>query len=133
MHDQIASQLGVAEDLPCADPKFLVALKRSREFRNLRSRLAGSAPHPLYDSWLDDGFHFFAFQLAPEPTPQGSPAALAGLAVFAMHPDQKTPVSAVTVVPTETGRHATITDLREPGGSYTAPLPDEPPAVQGGG
>jgi hypothetical protein len=41
-----------------------------------------------------------------------------------MHPDQAEPVSAVTVVPTETGGHAEITDLRE-GGSYVAPLPDQ--------
>jgi hypothetical protein len=111
----------VSDDLPCADSAFLVPLKRSREFRKLRPRLAGKAPHPVFDSWLDDGFHFFVFQLAQ--TNSTAAAAGAGVAVFAMHPDQAEPVSAVTVVPTETGAHAEITDLRE-GGSYTAPLPE---------
>lgn len=110
----------MSDDLPCADPAFLTPLKRSREFRALRARLAGQAPHPLYDSWLDDGFHFFVFLLAAN---EQAAASAAGLAVFAMHPDQTEPVSAVTVVPSETGRDAEITDLRD-GGSYTAPLPD---------
>jgi hypothetical protein len=73
----------------------------------------------VYDSWLDDGFHFFVFQLAPQP---GS-ASSAGLAVFAMHADERDPVSAVTVVPTDTGSHAAVTDLRDPANSYIAPLP----------
>jgi hypothetical protein len=76
----------------------------------------------VYDSWLDDGFHFFVFQLAPDPTPAGT-AAAGGLAVFAMHPDQREPVSAVTVVPADTGSHAQVTDVRDPDNSYTAPLP----------
>jgi len=42
-----------------------------------------------------------------------------------MHPDQAEPISAVTVIPAETAGHAEITDLRE-GGSYVAPLPDQP-------
>jgi hypothetical protein len=77
----------------------------------------------VYDSWLDDGFHFFVFLLAPNGNAE--PAATAGLAVFAMHPDQAGPVSAVTVVATGTGHEAEVTDLRE-GGSYVAPLPDPP-------
>jgi hypothetical protein len=121
-HEHIASQFGVTDDLPCADSAFLVPLKRAREFRALRRRLAGRAPHPVYDSWLDDGFHFFVFLLAPDENTDA--AATAGVAVFAMHPDQTEPVSAVTVVPTETDGHAEITDLRE-GGSYVAPLPDQ--------
>ena len=83
--------------------------------------MAGQAPHPVYDSWLDEGFHFFVFQLAEATST--APAAGAGVAVFAMHPDQQEPVSAVTVVPTADGAQAEITDLREPGGSYTASLP----------
>ena len=95
-------------------------LKRSREFRALRPRLAGQAPHPVYDSWLEDGFHFFVFLLASERDASDRDA---GMAVFAMHPDQQDPVSAVTVVPTEASRTAEVTDLRE-GGSYIAPLPE---------
>lgn len=112
----------MADDLPCADASFLVALKRSGEFRALRPQLAGSAPHPVYDSWLDEGFHFFVFALGPVERDDGS-LAEGGVAVFAMHPDAPGPVSAVTIVPTQTERHAQITNLKEPGGSYIAPLP----------
>jgi hypothetical protein len=121
MHEQIAAQFGVADDLPCADSSLLVPLKRSGEFRGLRPQLAGKAPHPVLDSWLDDGFHFFVFALRDEGSRAGTEAV--ALAVFAMHPDQREPVSAVTVVSTETGRHARITDLRDPESSYVAPLP----------
>jgi hypothetical protein len=120
VHEQITAQFGVAEDLPCADASFLVPLKRSPEFRSLRPRLVGDAPHPVVDSWLDDGFHFFVFQL--EHDNGGLPDAVS-LAVFAMHPEQKEPVSAVTVVPIETGSHARITDVRDPSNNYVAPLP----------
>jgi hypothetical protein len=122
LHEAIAEEFGVASDLPCADSSFLVPLKRSREFRDMRPRLAGKPPHPVYDSWLDDGFHFFVFQLAPDHTAAGT-AAAGGLAVFAMHPNQREPVSAVTVVPTATGAEARITDVRDPENSYTAPIP----------
>ena len=40
-----------------------------------------------------------------------------------MHPESPGPVSAVTVIPTQSGEHAEITNLRDPGGSYIAPLP----------
>jgi hypothetical protein len=108
------------DDLPCADGAFLVPLKRSAEFRNLRAQLAGRAPHPVADSWVDAGFHFFMFGLAASGR---SPQTDGGVAVFAMHPESPEPVSAVTVVPTESADHAEITNLREPGGSYIAPLP----------
>ena len=97
-------------------------LKRSAEFRSLRPRLAGTAPHPVADSWLDDGFHFFVFALQARAddqaaTPEGS------VAVFVMHPESPELVSAITVIPTETAQHAQITNLRAPSGSYIAPLP----------
>jgi hypothetical protein len=118
LHDAISEQFGVAEDLPCADSSFLAPLKRSPEFRALRPRLAGKPPHPVYDSWLDDGFHFFVFRLAAPDDQPGDP----GLVVFAMHPEQHGPVSAVTVVPTEDGTEAEITNVAEPTSSYRAPL-----------
>jgi hypothetical protein len=99
-----------------------VPLKRSAPFRQLRPRLAGRAPHPVADSWLDDGFHFFMFVLAPAASAKGEQAD-PGVAVFAMHPDSPEPVSAITVVPTERPELAEITNLRPPGGSYIAPLP----------
>ena len=97
-------------------------LKRSVEFRTLRPRLAGRAPHPVFDSWLEDGFHFFVFALAPAQTGDGVRRD-GGVAVFAMHPESPDVISAVTIVPTESGAHAEITNLRAPGGSYIAPLP----------
>lgn len=122
MHGAIAEELAAADDLPCADSAFLVPLKRSAEFRSLRPRLAGRAPHPVADSWLDDGFHFFMFALAPAGNGQ-QPGADGGVAVFVMHPESPEPVSAITAVPTETGHHAEITSLRAPSGSYIALLP----------
>jgi hypothetical protein len=97
-------------------------LKRSPEFRALRHRLAGTAPHPVYDSWLDEGFHFFVFVLASNGNTE-SGAERTSFAVFAMHPESPELVSAVAVVPTESGAEAEITNPRRPGGSYFAPLP----------
>lgn len=71
---------------------------------------------------MEDGFHFFVFALAPVHDGEGVMRDGA-VAVFAMHPDSPGPVSAVTIVPTQSGAHAEITNLREPGGSYIAPLP----------
>jgi hypothetical protein len=109
----------VAGDLPCADPRYLGALKRSPEYRALRPQLAGEPPHAIFDSWFDDGFHFFTFVLAPSPTAEEGQGG--GLAVFAMHDGMPQPVSAVTVIPIDDNA-AEITNLREPGGSYIAPL-----------
>ena len=122
MSGRIAEEFAVANDLPCADSAFLVPLKRSAEFRRLRPRLAGGAPHPVADSWLDDGFHFFVFALEPQANGDGRPGE-AGAAVFAMHPESPEPVSAITVIPTRTGDQAEITNLRAPTGSYIATLP----------
>jgi len=99
-----------------------VPLKRSAEFRGLRPRLAGSAPHPVADSWLEDGFHFFVFGLKPRADGD-DPSSDGGVAVFVMHPESPDPVSADTVVPTETGEHAEIRNLRGPVSSYITPLP----------
>ncbi len=92
-------------------------LKRSPEFRALRPRLAGRPPHPVYDSWLDDGFHFFVFTL--------DGADVGGVAVFAMHPEADAPVSAITVVPSHEG-NARVADLRGATEPYVVPLPSEP-------
>lgn len=127
MHDAIANQFAVGEDVPCADPGLLGPLKRTAIFRSLRPRLAGGAPHPVFDSWLDDGFSFFAFQLLPEPDVE---AAGAGLAVFAMHPEMENPVSAIEVTPTVSGMHARITDLKGEVAAYIAPFKPEEPSPE---
>jgi hypothetical protein len=85
--------------------------------------LAGRPPHPVFDSWFEQDFHFFVFALAP---PDGAEQnAEAGLAVFTMHRSAKEPVAAVTVVPADNPNEAEITNLRAPGGSYIAPLRPE--------
>ncbi|MGH2691120.1 MAG: hypothetical protein ACRDHM_01300, partial [Actinomycetota bacterium] len=72
----------MCDDAPCADRIFLAPLKRSREFRTLRPRLAGRAPHQPFDSWRDgDGFHFFVFALGDQGTRAGTETV--ALAVFA--------------------------------------------------
>jgi hypothetical protein len=79
------------------------------------------ADHHHLDSWQEDGFHFFVFQLRP---PEGIPTGLADapVAVFAMHPEIDIPVSAVVVTPKNGGVQAEVQDLREPEMVYTAPV-----------
>jgi hypothetical protein len=128
VHGAIVEEFA-ANDLPCADSQYLVPLKRSKEFRALRPRLAGSPPHPVFDSWFENDFHFFAFVLAPNQ--DAGPKAEGGLAVFTMHRSTKDPVAAVAVVPTGKPNEAEITNLREPGGSYIAPIRPESDNGQG--
>jgi hypothetical protein len=118
LHSAIVEDLAPGADLPCADSRFLVPLKRSPEFRALRPRLAGGAPHPVYDSWLDAGFHFFVFAL------DGADAG--GVAVFAMHSEADAPVSAITVVPTGVDGNAQVADLSGVTEPYVLPLPTQP-------
>ena len=131
LHDQIASQYAAGDDLPCADVKLLVPLKRSPEFAAIRRRVAD--PHHS-DAWVEDGLHFFVYRLHPaEGAAPGAPgangsaprlsAARAPVAVFAMHPEFAAPVSAVVVTPSPGGAEAEIRDLRAPDNVYTAPVP----------
>jgi hypothetical protein len=119
LHDQIASQYAAGDDLPCADVKLLVPLKRSAEFAAIRRRVAD---HHHLDSWQEDDLHFFVFQLRPA---EGAAAngTEAPVAVFAMHPEFAAPVSAVVVTPSPGGAEAEIRDLRAPDNVYTAPVP----------
>ena len=65
--------------------------------------------------------HFFVFQLRPaegsKPVPDDPPVA-----VFAMHPLESAPVSAIVVTPSGVGEEAEIMNLREPESVYTAPF-----------
>jgi hypothetical protein len=106
------------DDLPCADTKLLVPLKRSAEYRAIRPRVAD--PHHL-DSWQQDGFHLFVFQLRPS---DGGPPAEAPVVVFTMHPEYPGPLSAVVVSPSSAGV-IEVADLSHPGASYTLPRPEE--------
>ena len=118
-----------AEELPCADVALLVPLKRSADFAAVRRRVAD---HHHRDSWLEDGLHFFVFQLhaagggaagaGTNGAAPGRPAAQAPVAVFAMRPGSTTPHSAVVVTPSSDGAEAEIMDLREPDRVYTAPV-----------
>jgi hypothetical protein len=71
------------------------------------------------DSWLQEELHFFVFRLHP---PDGAELPESPLAVFAMHPASKDPLSGVVVTPNPTGEAAEVTDLRNPANAYTAPL-----------
>ena len=71
------------------------------------------------DSWLQDELHFFVFRLHP---PDGTELAEPPLAVFAMHPASKDPLSGVVVTSSPNGEAAEVTDLRDPANVYTAPL-----------
>jgi hypothetical protein len=74
------------------------------------------------DSWQDEGVHFFVFQLNPvsgAAVVPGDPPVV----VFAMHPEEPEPVSAVVVSPKPGGEEAEIVDLRQPDSAYTATYP----------
>ena len=103
----------VGEGLPCADPKLLVPLKRSRLYGVIRRRVAELRP---VDSWLQDELHFFVFRLHP---PDGTELSEPPLAVFAMHPASKDPLSGVVVTPSPNGKAAEVTDLQEPEGAHS--------------
>ncbi len=110
----------MSDDLPCADNALLVPLKRSAEYASIRRRVAD--PRAI-DSWLEDGLHFFVFELKPVAAKKAHLAAEAPLAVFAMHPQAPIPISAVVVTPTGNGEQAEIRDLRDPDSPYTVPVP----------
>jgi Carboxypeptidase regulatory-like domain len=109
--------LSPTANAPCADSALLVPLKRSREYRAIRPRVAELLP---IDSWLQDELHFFVFRLKPE---NGTVLPEPPLAVFTMHADAKEPVSAVTVTPDPDGQAPVIADLRrgEPNGAVSSP------------
>ena len=71
------------------------------------------------DSWLQDELHFFVFRLRPV---DGAALPESPMAVFAMHPESRDPLSAVVVSPGPTGEEAEVVDLRRPDSPYTAPL-----------
>jgi hypothetical protein len=105
----------VGDDLPCADPKLLVPLKRSHTYAMIRPRVADLRPT---DSWRQDELHFFVFRLRPIEESVPEPP----LAVFAMHPAMGEPVSGVVVTPGQTGEDAQVIDIHQPEQAYTAPL-----------
>jgi hypothetical protein len=120
---------GTGEEQPCADVTLLVPLKRSAEFAAIRRRVAD--PHHS-DAWVEDGLHFFVYQLHPvEDAGQappgangaapGRPTAQAPVAVFAMDPASSTVHSAVVVTSGPDGAEAEVRDLRAPESAYTLP------------
>jgi hypothetical protein len=118
LHRQIASQHEVGDDLPCADAKLLVPLKRSPEYRTIHPRLSDIRP---IDSWQQDSLHYFVF---PLKAADGNLVAVedAPVAVFTMHPDSLEPVSVVVVTPSADGGEAEVANLRQPASGYTVPL-----------
>ena len=118
LHEQIATQYAPGDDLPCAEASLLVPLKKSPEYRAIRPRVA--SPKAV-DSWQDEGLHFFVFQLLSADG-SSSNGHEPPVVVFAMHPEEPAPVSAVVVTPQPGGEDAEVIDLRQPGSAYTAPL-----------
>ena len=123
MQETFAAQLAPAENLPCADNAFLGPLKASPEFASIHVRLVSD--HHI-DSWQEDGFHFFVFQLSAVNGPWNGHAAATEppVAVFVMHADEKEPVSAIVATPLPDGQEAEIRDLRTPDTVYQALLSD---------
>ena len=62
--------------------------------------------------------HFYVFPLRSTGVEAvGEPP----VAVFVMHPEEATPISAVVVTPRPDGEEAEVRDLRAPDSSYVAP------------
>ena len=119
IHNRVASEYAASDDLPCADVALLVPLKRSAAFAHIRKRVAD---HHHIDSWQEDGLHFFVFQLHPEEAGVPTISDEAPVAVFALHPELPTPVSAVVVTPGPGGTEAEIRDLLGADSAYTMPV-----------
>jgi hypothetical protein len=107
----------VEAEQPCADVALLVPLKRSPEYRAIRSRLSDLRPS---DTWQQDGMHFFVFELRPIEA-DGTRPADPPVAVFAMRPDLQAPVSAVIVQPRPDDQAPEITRLGQPGTASASP------------
>ena len=114
LHEKIAEQSNMGDGLPCADEGLLLPLKRSPEYRAIRPRVSNIRP---IDSWQEYEHHFFVFQLRDDREQATSEAPVV---VFAMHPEQTSPVSVVVVTPGLDGGEAEVRDLRQPENSYTA-------------
>jgi glycosyltransferase involved in cell wall biosynthesis len=117
LHEHIASEYLLGEDVPPAALTLLPTIYASPEFAAIRDRVSDTRP---MDSWQQDGLHFFVFVLrAAEPVAVDGPTA-----VFTMHPDLSEPVSAVMVTPRPGGAEAEVKDLRNLEVVYAAPIPD---------
>jgi hypothetical protein len=110
----------VIEELPCADGALLAPLRTSTEFAGVRERLACEEP---VDSWTEDDFHFFVFELKTLPEAEETAGLDPPVAVFAMHAESSAVISAVTVEPRAGNEEAEIRDLRAAEVAYTAPYP----------
>jgi hypothetical protein len=97
---------------PCADYALLVPLKRSRQYRTVRSRVSDLRPS---DAWQQDDLHFFVFSLN-RVEGDARPPVEAPVAVFAMRRDVQDPVSAVVVRSRADSQEPEVTplDIGEP-------------------
>jgi hypothetical protein len=119
-------ELAEPSEEPCADYALLVPLKRSRAYGAVRPRVADLRPS---DAWLQDGLHFFVFDLHPLHPAPGAPAGAPGagapaegpVAVFAIRAESREPVSAVVVTPGAGGADPEIVDLLPTGPSAPGP------------
>ncbi len=96
-----------------ADMALLVPLKESEEYQGLSRQV--TRPEPV-DSWQEDNLHFFVFHL--EVASKVDTTSVGPVAVFAMHPAERAPVSAVVVTPGVNGEEAEVLDVRRPENAY---------------
>jgi hypothetical protein len=106
--------LSVGDEHPGADYKLLVPLKRSPAYRAIRPRVADLKPA---DAWTQDDLHFFTFKLR---SLNGDNPSELPVAVFAMHPELTTPVSALLVNTHAEGQAPEIVDLLSQNGAVHA-------------
>lgn len=118
MHQRIAQGYGTADDVLPGDTALLVPLRQSTEYEGIHQRVTSEWP---IDSWQEDGFHYFVFQLLPGDN-TGDPLLEAPVAVFAMHPESTQPISAVLVGPLPGSEKAEVVNLRQTDQTYTAPI-----------
>jgi hypothetical protein len=83
----------------------------------VRPRLASPTP---FDSWEDEGLHYFVFQMQPED------AAVVGaeppVAMFTMRRDDTVPAGVLVIALAPEGDAALVTDLRHPTQAQRVPL-----------
>ena len=76
----------------------------------MRPRLSSPAP---FDSWEDEGLHYFVFQMKPEAG--AAAGAEPSVALFTMRRNETDPAGALVVALDPGGDEAVLTDLRQPG------------------
>jgi hypothetical protein len=102
----------VADKLSADAPVLLAVVEASVEYRRIESRLAAPG---LVDSWLEDGLHFFVFQLLSRI--DAAPGLEGPVVVFAVRLETSELISAVVVTCDPDGGEPEIENVRQVGNS----------------